>query len=204
MRRQFLTVLAMSATLGAAEAQTIFDGMYAGVGVGYGFGTVDQFDASGSLDIDGFAFSGVAGWNGSTGNTVYGVEADVSLGDISGNAACVNPTWDCAAEVKAMGSLRGRVGVAQNNVLFYLTAGGAVGSVELTTTNAGGTKFPDTQTATGWVAGLGVEARAGASPWNYRFEYLHHDFGTQTYQTDVPYSSPVKVDLVRFMMLRQF
>ena len=203
MKTTVLSALVLAAAVGTAQSQTIFDGTYFGLGLGYGFGDVSSFAAS-TLSIEGAAASGVIGWNGSNGNVVYGVEADLSLGDVNGSATCFNPTWTCDASVRAFGSLRGRVGVAQNNVLFYATAGAAVASVELKTINSGGTEFPDTQTPTGWVAGLGVEGRAGASNWNYRAEYLHHDFGTKTYNTDVPYTSGVTVDLVRFMMTRSF
>ena len=187
-----------------ANAQTAFDGGYFGFGLGYGHGTVSDFDGTGSLSMDGAVGSAFVGWNGSNGNVVYGVEADISFGNIQGDAACINPSWTCDAEVSTLGSARGRLGFAQNNTLFYATAGAAMGRVQLTTIDAVGNEFPDTQTATGWVAGVGIEGKLGTSPWHYRAEYLHHDLGEKTYNTDVPYTAGTTVGVARFGLVMQF
>ena len=192
------------AAVGTANAQSAFDGGYWGLGLGYGSGDASSFDATGDLSLNGPVLSGLVGWNTSSGNFVYGVEADLSFGKIDGSAPCANPAWSCDANIKALATIRGRLGVEQNGTLFYLTAGGAVGRVELTTINAGGTKFPGSQTATGWVAGIGLEGKFAATPWNYRVEYMHMDLGTETYMADVPYTSEVKSGVLRFGISKKF
>jgi len=204
MKKVTLLAAILAASVGTAQAQTVFDGGYYGFGLGYGNGEVTNFDGTGNLTIDGPIASGYVGWNASSGNVVYGVEADLSFGNVQGDALCVNPTWTCDAKVKALGTVRGRLGVAQGNTLFYATAGGAAGSVTLKTINSVGTEFPDTQTATGWVAGIGVEGQWGASPWRYRAEYLYHDLGSKTYTTDVPYTAGTTVGLLRIGVAMSF
>ena len=198
------SALALAAVIGTAEAQTPFDGGYFGLGLGYGFGDVKDFDATGNLNVEGALASTVIGWNFSNGNMVYGAEADLSVGSVSGSATCVNPTWSCEADVKALGSLRGRLGIAQNNWMAYVTAGGAAGRVRLQTIDGVGTVFPGTEWATGWVAGLGFEGVMPNSPWHYRVEYLHHELSERTYQTDVTYNSAVSVGVARAMMTMRF
>ena len=199
-----LVTIGFVAAVSTANAQSSYDGGYWGVGLGYGSGDVSDFDATGDLSIKGPVVSGLVGWNASKGNMVYGVEVDLSFGKIDGSAPCANPSWTCEAQIKSLATLRGRLGVVQNGALFYLTAGGAAGRVELATINSGGTAFPGSQTATGWVAGIGVEGKLGATPWNYRLEYMQMDLGTETYTTDVDYTSDVKSGLLRFGVSRKF
>ena len=197
-------VFSFVAAVSTASAQSAFDGGYWGVGLGYGSGDVSDFDATADLSIKGPVVSGIVGWNASNGNMVYGVEADLSFGKIDGSAACLNPAWTCNGEIKTLATVRGRLGMEQNGTLFYLTAGGAAGRVELTTIDGVGTEFPGSQTATGWVAGIGIEGKLGATPWNYRLEYMHMDLGTETYMTDSPYTSEVKTGVLRFGMTKKF
>ena len=204
MRIITISALALAASIGVPQAQTPFDGGYYGFGVGYGFGSVDDFDATGDLSVDGVVASTVFGWNFSSGNVVYGAEADFSFGSVSGSDSCFNPTWTCEADVKALASLRGRLGFANNNWMAYVTAGGTAGRVQLTTINNVGTEFPGAEWATGWVAGIGVEGVIPNSPWSFRAEYLHHELSERTYQTDVPYNSAVTVGVARAMMLMRF
>lgn len=204
MRSTALSALVLAAALGTAEAQTAFDGGYIAFGAGYGFGDVSDFDGSGSLDIDGGLVSTAFGWNFSNGNIVYGPEVDLSVGSVSGSAPCFNPTWTCDAEVRTLATLRGRVGFANNNWMAYVTAGGAAGRVQLQTTDAANNMFPDSQWATGWVAGVGVEGIIPSSPWGYRVEYLHHELSERTYQTDVPYDSAVSVGVARAMVVAKW
>ena len=51
-------------------------GFYIGGNAGYGFTDVDNL----SLDLDGFAGGGHAGFNFVSGNIVYGLEGDISCG----------------------------------------------------------------------------------------------------------------------------
>ena len=69
------------------------------------------------------------------------------------------------------GTLRGRVGYALNNVLFYGTGGVAYGDLRA---ERGG--FAETQTLGGWTAGAGMEV--GFTPnWSAKIEYLYINLG---------------------------
>jgi len=193
----------LSAT--SVYAQSAFDGRYWGLTLGYGNGDMTHINLSGGVDnVNGAIAGGFVGWNGSKGRIVYGIEGDLSFGRLDASQPCNNPTWTCKAEISALATLRGRVGVESGNNLLYLTGGVAAARMEFSTTNSGGTVFPDTNTATGWVAGLGVEGKWRSGPWNYRVEYMHMDFGKETYQTDIDYISDFDSDIIRVGLSKRF
>jgi outer membrane immunogenic protein len=87
-----------------------------------------------------------------------------------------------------LASVRGRLGWVWDSFLFYGTAGAAWGKVD-TTLNAnclvggcGNSLVPSattgtfSNTASGWVAGAGVEAMLWGN-WTGRFEWLHYNLG---------------------------
>jgi len=170
-------------------AESTFDGRYWGLTLGYGDGDMTHINRTGGVDnINGAFVGGFVGWNGSKGRVVYGVEGDLSLGRLNETQPCGNPAWTCEAEISALATLRGRVGIESGQSLLYLTGGVAAARMEFSTAN-GGTVNPDTNTATGWVAGLGIEGKWRSGPWNYRVEYMHMDFGEETYQADIDYGA---------------
>jgi len=186
-------------------AQSTFDGRYWGLTLGYGNGDMAHISTTGGVEnTNGAVVGGLIGWNGSKGRIVYGVEGDLTLGRLDASQPCNNPSWTCKTEISALATLRGRVGVESGQSLLYLTGGVAAARMEFSTTNSGGTVFPDTNTATGWVAGLGIEGKWRSSPWNYRVEYMHMDFGKETYQTDVDYISEFDSDIIRIGLSKQF
>ena len=78
---------------------------------------------------------------------------------------------------------RGRVGVVNNNILFYGTAGVAFGQVKQTvdenfingpTSNL--TSITTSHNMTGWTAGGGIEAALWGN-WTAKAEYLYLDLG---------------------------
>ncbi len=90
-----------------------------------------------------------AGFNWQHGNFVYGAEADINL---SGAEDTFAP-WQFSNPW--FGTVRGRAGVAINNVLIYGTAGLAYGG--LTADTAG--NLSESHSSFGWVAGGGAEDR---------------------------------------------
>jgi high affinity Mn2+ porin len=95
-----------------------------------------------------------------------------------------------AETVELSGTLRGRIGYAPGNWLFYATGGFAWTydqfiRTQLAGTPAGGTAVPGTVEAllmvprAGWTAGAGVEV-ALPSHWTARLEYLFTDFGPRS------------------------
>ncbi len=140
-------------------------GPYAGINLGYNWGDVSN---SGSKP-SGIGGGLQGGYNWQRGALVFGGEADLNLSSAESTFAPYqfsNP-W--------FGSLRGRIGYAMNNVLFYGTGGLAFGNV--TGTIAG---LSETKTQAGWTLGLGMEV--GFTPnWSAKVEYLYMDLGSRNY-----------------------
>jgi outer membrane immunogenic protein len=112
-----------------------------------------------------------------------------------------------------LASVRGRLGWVWNGVLVYGTGGGAWGKVNTTlnatclvagcgnnaTANATGAAF--STTATGWVAGAGVEGQLVGN-WTARLEWLHYSLGGLTNAfTSTPATGTYTVSWTRGAML---
>jgi outer membrane immunogenic protein len=155
-----------------------------------------------SIEVDRDAgFGGVqAGYNFQSGMYVFGVEADISwFGDQNRKEFTIIdpalPPWPFAglltgstyhSELKYLGTVRGRVGVAFDRALVYATGGLAYGEVE----NSFGIAIPaigynttwsSSDTETGYVVGGGVEY-ALTNHISIKGEYLYYDLGDRTIQ----------------------
>jgi high affinity Mn2+ porin len=100
----------------------------------------------------------------------------VSLGGISTLNTPFGPEI-YSESVLASGTVRGRIGYAPGNWLFYATGGFAWTYDQLTLTNnvTGVTDMPFLWRL-GWAAGVGVEVPV-APHWTARLEYLHTGYG---------------------------
>jgi len=140
----------------AAPVPYLFNwtGLYLGVNAGWGFdrrnidlapGTgmavffaANEFPTSIAPDANGFIGGGQIGYNWQMQNFVYGIEADFQGSAIKGNQT-LSPTpvifvpFNTNGEKKLtwFGTVRGRLGLAANNWLFYVTGGLAYGETEL-------------------------------------------------------------------------
>jgi len=160
------------------------------------FNSYDMFRDTGS-DFAGFQ----GGYNAMfPSRWVLGVEADISIPSftepvphlISGTSTISSASIGLASyseHVEFSGTVRGRIGYAPGNWLFYATGGFAWTYDEFTRTQlagmpAGGTAVPGTVESiwkvprAGWTAGGGVEA-ALWSNWTARVEYLFTDYGNR-------------------------
>jgi outer membrane immunogenic protein len=187
-------------------------GLYVGLNAGVGFGrananTDPAFSPTGyfaatstpaistagnqSMNRAGFTGGLQLGYNWQMNNAVLGLEADFGyMGMRASSSAsalypCCAPTGftvSSTAKTDWLMTLRPRLGIANNNWLFYLTGGLAVGQVK------GDFNFTDTfataaesasisKTKAGWVLGGGVEYGM-AGPWSLKLEYLHVDLGS--------------------------
>src|SRR5262249_46948379 len=72
-------------------------------------------------------------------------------------------------------TLRGRLGYAMNNILFYGTLGFAFGGGSL---NVGA--LSESKTHTGWAGGVGVEVGLTQN-WSAKVEYLYVGLGERGY-----------------------
>jgi outer membrane immunogenic protein len=197
-----LSVFAIGLGVGAAQAADLpargpiykaapfvqaptWTGAYVGVHAGYawGSGSLGAFGTGfGSSDIDGAFGGGQIGynWQQPGSNWVLGVEADVSGGDI-GYDETVPGVGSASTSINVMGTVRGRLGFTITpQTLIYGTGGFAWARNTVDINIPGFLVASSSATHTGWAAGAGIE-HAFAPNWTARVEYLHTDYGSETY-----------------------
>jgi len=140
-------------------------GFYAGLNAGYEWGKVSATAGNPS----GLAGGVQAGYNWQNGQFVFGGETDLQLSGADDTFApwkFSNP-W--------FGTLRGRIGYAMNNILFYGTGGLAYGDLKGELSG-----LTETKTEFGWTLGAGMEV--GLAPnWSAKVEYLYMDLGSRSF-----------------------
>jgi outer membrane immunogenic protein len=177
------------APLAAPHALPRYDwsGPYAGINLGYLWGTVDNL----GLAPRGAAAGAQAGYNWQTGQVVLGGEADI-VGSTSQDTFAPykfsNP-W--------FGTVRGRGGYAFDNLLVYATAGLAYGGGRLQIAG-----LSEAKTHLGWTAGGGIEVGLPSS-WSAKAEYLFIGLSDKTYVLS-GISGGIDSHLVRFGVNRRF
>jgi outer membrane immunogenic protein len=166
----------------AMEAAWNWSGFYAGLNAGYARGTTvwndldGTFTAGGSLfneSDNGFIGGGQIGYNWQFRHAVFGLETDfeylslnqtTGLFTIDGAGAVAENFHD---SMRWLGTVRGRAGLAVDNVLTYLTAGLAYGRADHSVSDVtiGIPESENTQdfssTKAGPVGGVGMECRHG-------------------------------------------
>ena len=193
----------------APPPETSYDwtGFYAGAHLGYAGGssnwsappfggsldfynTYDMFKGTGSY------FAGLqAGYNYLLpSRLILGIEADISFPNTFGGTAIVSSAAtglaSYAEQVEMSGTVRGRIGYAPGNWLFYAT-GGLAWSYDQFTRNqlagmpVGGTAMPGSAEnlfmvpRVGGVAGAGIEM-ALTPNWAARLEYLYTGYASRS------------------------
>jgi outer membrane immunogenic protein len=134
-------------------------------------------------NLSGGLAGGTIGCNYQTGHLVIGIEGDASWTNKSGSANDIAPfnlTTVNTLKERWFDTVRGRIGYAWDRVLVYATAGGAFAGTNLRVTDILGNSAFDSQTRSGWTAGVGIEY-AFLDNWSVKLEYLHADFGSKTY-----------------------
>jgi outer membrane immunogenic protein len=216
-------------------------GFYVGGNIGYSVGNdrIGQtlaVPATGFTDVnfaDGVvAPKGVLGgvqlgynWQGGR-NWLTGVEFDFQ-GASQQDKACGSLTCETASQagtplqetlnveqkLQYFGTARARLGVVDDNVLFYVTGGGAYGRVNETTNvilNVGAgasATFASSQITDnrfGWVAGAGIEAALWGN-WTAKVEYLYMNLGNLAANTSavaVPGAPPIPATLTTTSSIR--
>ena len=173
-------------------------GWYAGVDGGYGWGTGDDIvftapatgftgTSQGFRSTGGFG-GGQIGFNQQTGQLVWGLEADIQGSGIrdafnvtvasNGGPLGVNATQ----RLDYFGTVRGRLGLAVDHALFYVTGGFAYGGVKdsILLANGGATALlANTHTATGYAVGGGLE-HYFAPAFSGKAEYQYLRLGSET------------------------
>lgn len=150
----------------APAAAPLFDwtGFYIGAHGGYGWGSFGGLDPSGAF---GGGQIGV-NWQFAP-NWVWGVEADISGANMDDSVAGVSVKTDM------FGTARARLGYTVDRTMFYGTGGFAWADTKASLAGAS-----SSETNYGWVLGAGIEY-AFAPNWTAKVEYLHADYGSDTY-----------------------
>ena len=167
-------------------------------------------NGSGTQNLNGMIGGFQAGYNWQTGNLLAGIEADFQGSGQEGTLNFATPNVPNGAATSGTGSesfteklrwfgtLRGRIGYAPGQWLFYATGGLAYGRVTVdgSMANTGffsifvpgsppcpaGTlcqvaNFSNSATKAGWTLGVGTE-RALDGHWSLKAEYLFVDLGS--------------------------
>jgi outer membrane immunogenic protein len=140
-------------------------GPYVGGNLGYQWGALSNSGA----DPAGISGGGQAGYLWQSGQFVFGVETDLQFSNASGTFA------DYKFSNPWFGTVRGRGGIALNNILFYGTLGLAYGRGQITLAG-----LTENNLHTGLAAGFGLEVGLTQN-WSAKAEYLYIDFGSETY-----------------------
>jgi outer membrane immunogenic protein len=163
----------------------LYIGAHAGAGAIITEGMWDEEDNAsgvnlGDLSNIGGVFGGQVGFNFQTGNLVFGIEGDISWTGWDDTAFPITTEHDTTGiglDNDFLASVRGRLGWADDNVLFYVTGGVAWFEGDLTVEDDDGC---DDQCSldiseTGGVVGAGIEW----APWQnvtIRAEGLYYFF----------------------------
>lgn len=190
-------------------------GLYVGGNAGWGFASangtsgllnpdpLEHGGGSSSLSWNGFIGGGQIGYNWMVSrNIVLGIEADLSGTTLKGNGVGVSAdgTSYKTFSINPVGTVRGRIGYASDNWLFYGTGGGAYEHAYLTNTQGPcghgdpaclppspvplGAMDSDALNLFGWTAGAGVEVGI-TSNWTAKLEYLYMYFPSFNYANPV-------------------
>ena len=156
-------------------------GFYAGGQFGGGWGNHDRTLLPPGTFANSYNSSGViggayAGYNWQMQSFVFGLEADINGSGIKGDDGGAGGTTD-ESSLRWLGAVRGRIGIAFNQLLIYGTGGWAFGSIRHTNNAAPGQSF--TNTRSGWTLGGGLEYAFNRN-WSGRIDYRYVDLGTYT------------------------
>ena len=107
---------------------------------------------------------------------VYGVAADWSWTNLKHTLRTDFGSYGFTAKTNWLASFRGRMGLAVDNTLVYVTGGLALGNIRDSRSNYYGTYAQMDGTQVGWVGGVGVEHKFNPH-WSAFAEWLYYDFG---------------------------
>jgi outer membrane immunogenic protein len=153
------------------SAATNWSGFYIGAMSGYAAEATSD-----PLAIKGGFAGGTLGYNWQFGTIVAGLEIDGAWADVSQTATAAGIT--ASDKLQALSTIRGRVGVAFDQVLLYGTGGFALADEKVSVTALGIT-VSDSQTRTGWTMGAGLEWMF-VPRWSLKAEYLYRRFDSTT------------------------
>ncbi|MBO1026969.1 porin family protein [Ochrobactrum sp. SD129] len=170
-----------------------WNGGYLGVSAGYMFDNTTRATASDLLGnqfsrryikgTDGFVGGIYGGYNFSSGNFVYGLEANLDYADSDNKRNTFRDGATTHSDIGLNGALRGRLGYSVDRALVYATGGLALADIEYKATDLSGTAKKST-TEAGYTVGAGVEY-AVTNNVLLRTEYAFSDYGDRSVSTDL-------------------
>ncbi len=177
-----------SGPVGPGPALALFDwsGFYAGINGGGAWAVDDQLTNTpaanpfGGISPTGGFGGGQIGYNWQglclwDRHLVLGVEADIQGSDISDRQNDFNtPSSVYKSNLDFFGTLRGRVGYAVQETLFYFTGGLAYGGLHKFSDAFGPQSFDGT--AAGYTVGAGVEYKITPA-WSVKGEFQYVNLG---------------------------
>ena len=184
-------------------AQYNWTGVYVGGNVGYGWAryTAEVAGISGSFDLDGVTAGGLVGFNWQSGMFVGGIEADYQWSD---QKKSVTDGVDTATlRISSFATVRGRAGVAIDNVYIYGTGGYANFELKAESSGASGT-FSGTENRGGWTVGAGIDVAVFGN-LIARAEYLYlQSFDKDTLVRGFTVTDHVTDSVVRAALMYKF
>jgi outer membrane immunogenic protein len=141
------------------------------------------------MDNTGAIGGAAVGYNWQVDSTLFGVEADYSAFDgrnsMTSAVTAANPyRVEASTDVDWVATLRGRLGVAFDRSLVYVTGGFAFGERKFNQSIVQ-LNVPYVETGAsssakaGWVLGAGIE-HALDDKWSFRLQYQHVDLGSES------------------------
>lgn len=163
-------------------------GWYLGVHAGAAWQNMNANNTYGDSavsHIDGSSFigGGQIGFNWQHGNSVFGLEGDIS-GLSTGpsySPSIRGSSKTISTKTNWLSTIRGRMGLAVGDTMVYATGGLAIGNVS-NTHNIDGSPFAtksETKTKVGWVVGGGIE-HMWDQHWTIGLEGLFVDLGSSS------------------------
>lgn len=214
----FLSPAARAADIEPTPAAYDWSGFYLGLNAGVAWNNTEidhgiNYDGpnsdiisgldelSSSLTGDDAVFTGGAliGYNWQHDALVFGIEADINYLGFGGEQDSIHENIDgfgldatshLSLESDWFGTLRGRLGFAADNLLFYGTGGLAYGHMEAESdfrvydgaTEIGHLNGSADDVNWGWTIGAGMEY--GIDNWSLGVEYLYVDLGDADWDAD--------------------
>jgi outer membrane immunogenic protein len=183
-----------------------WNGLYAGVNVGYSWGDVEsRFPTTpGALNEraspDDGILGGHVGIQHQWGRIVVGIEGSYSgtgvFGDSWDGGACRNPpvTDRCQGRIDSLFTIGPRLGLAHDRFMFYVTGGFASARIDTQVLNAAGVRIANSASRNnGWFIGVGAETVLHGN-WIAGLEYIHADFDSESQYNNLGPAGDVKVD----------
>ncbi len=155
---------------------TSWDGLFAGIHAGYSGGDNSANVLGGVAQVfndDSYALGGQIGYDFGREKLVFGIVADFSALENEASTNGFGPLGIYSENVEWLATARGRIGLAFENVMPFISGGAALAGLD---TSLGGSS--NSETRTGWTAGGGIEYALG-NGLTLGGEYLYVDLGEE-------------------------